>query len=241
MNASLDTSPPPRRHLGLRLVPHLTQPGQRPRQRRRQQLLGHTVRTLGRPLIHDRLHPGQRPVMGDAGRPGMREHGAFLTRGQVQSEPVRLNRLHARSASPVGASIARRTRSAAARRPYRRTHNEVRANRSRCSATIVDTTGSRRRARNPLPCPFERGPHVGHHPVHGEFLPGGQHGDPGDLPVQVRLLLGRRHPGVHHDLPRFRGRTGQRFTDNDEAPSRYAERATSKTRTAAARSRTRCR
>ena len=53
---------------------------------------GHAVGALGGPLAHVRLDPRQCPVVRDPRRPGMREHGALLRRGQVQGEPVRLDR-----------------------------------------------------------------------------------------------------------------------------------------------------
>jgi hypothetical protein len=58
--------------------------------------------------------------------------------------------------------------------------------------------------------------HLGNHPVHRKVAPGSPFGDPGDLPVQVRALIGGRHPGVD-DGPTRRGVRANRLTDHDQA------------------------
>src|SRR5437588_3525175 len=173
---------PPRRNSVLGPVPVLAQAVCRPVQVRGELVTFQTVRPLGLPLIHVRLHPRETPVVGEPLRTAVRPQRGFMLRVWIERELVCLDdRAHA-----VGSRAAHRAaasaRRCAQRRPYSRAHIEVststmsrtrsssltssvlsttrrrpvadsaasrcsvpnRANRSRCSTTIVDTFRSAR-------------------------------------------------------------------------------------------------
>src|SRR5574342_683095 len=141
---------PPRRYLGLGVVPGPAQCGQVPPQRRGQLIVGDAVATFGGPLAEVGLHRRQCPVEREPSRPGLRGQTALLGRGRVQGEPIRLHHHLAHAGlPPVATATALAARREAERRPYRRAHRLVSTSvTSRTRSSVVSASAS-----TPIPRP----------------------------------------------------------------------------------------